>query len=284
MSDYGFATYDERNDKKRLGSVNSKWPIFGPKYADISRGFKTIHITETYEPDYKTADLPEPVIPSGSYYAYNDYRWHEKQLIYQYEHGYKFRPMGYAVFSGDLTINVLCTITQTETITGNTSSYGGNFTISGRAVQDIPILPNVKSQMVASYVSTSYNPVELSIGNYFFGIGSVDGTGSNVRRDITIPNECVSAIKRDYTVASSYVGDADRPYIVEIDEKYVKIYRNTYWLDYRGKWYSSYTPQSYPELNYTHNIDARVKGATSYAGSSLDCTIYLAPYRLEDFV
>lgn len=284
MSDYGFATYDDKSGKKRLGSVNSKWPIFGPKYANIDKCFKTIHISETYMPNYKTADLPEPVIPSGSYYAYNDYRWHEKQLIYQYEHGYDFRPVGYAVFSGDMTINVKCTITQTETITGNTSPSGGNFTLDGMATQNIPILPNVKSQMEASYVSTGYNPVELAIGKYFFGIGSLNGGGSNVRRDITIPNECVSAIKQDYTVASSYIGDADRPYIVEIDEKYVKIYRNTYWLDYRGRWYSSFTSQSYPELNFTHNIDARVKGATSYAGSELDCTVYLAPYRLEDFV
>ena len=106
MSDYGFATYDDKSGKKRLGSVNSKWPIFGPKYANIDKCFKTIHISETYMPNYKTADLPQPVIPSGSYYAYNDYRWHEKQLIYQYEHGYDFRPVGYAVFSGDMTVNV----------------------------------------------------------------------------------------------------------------------------------------------------------------------------------
>ena len=34
MSDYGFATYDERTGK-RIAKINSKYPVFGPKYADI---------------------------------------------------------------------------------------------------------------------------------------------------------------------------------------------------------------------------------------------------------
>ena len=281
MSDYGFATYDEKNPKKRLGTINSKWPIFGPKYADISKAFKTIHINDTYEPSYKTG-ATTPTIPSGAYYGTSEKRWHEKQLIHQFEHGYDFRPVGYAVFSGDFVANVKCTITQTEVITGNTSSYGGNFTMDGMATQTIPILPAVRGQMKASYVSTSFSPAELAIGNYFFGIGDLNGYGG-YRRDITVPNSCISAIKRDYVVAGYYVGDGDVPYVVEIDDKYVKIYRNTYWLDFWLKYYSYYN-SSYPEYNYTHSIDDRIKGATSWAGTSIDCTIYLAPYRMEDLI
>lgn len=281
MSDYGFATYDEKNPKKRLGTINSKWPIFGPKYAHISKAFKTIHINDTYTPSYKTG-ATTPTIPSGAYYGTSEKRWHEKQLIHQFEHGYDFRPVGYAVFSGDFVANVKCTITQTEVITGNTSSYGGNFTMDGMATQTIPILPAVRGQMKASYISTSYSPTELAIGNYFFGIGDSNGYGG-YRKDITVPNSCISAIKRDYVVAGYYVGDGDVPYVVEIDDKYVKIYRNTYWLDFWLKYYSYYN-SSYPEYNYTHSIDDRIKGATSWAGTSIDCTIYLAPYKMEELV
>lgn len=282
MSDYGFATYDDKNSKKRLGVVNSKWPIFGPKYANISNSFKTIHINDTYVPTYKTG-AATPIIPVGGYYAYTDMRWHEKQLIHQFEHGYDFRPVGYAVFSGDLVVNVNCTITQTEVITGDVSPAGGSFTLYGVATQNIPILPAVKGQMKASYVSTGYNPSELSLGNYFFGIQGVNGYGG-VRGDIKVPNDCLSMIKQDYVVANSNVGDGDVPYVVEIDDKYVKIYRNVYWLDYWSKYYSSYYSEILPEYNYTQSIDDRIKGATSYAGSSIDCTIYLAPYRMEDLI
>lgn len=282
MSDYGFATYDEKNPKKRLGTINSKWPIFGPKYVDISRAFKTIHINDTYSPSYKTGTAT-PVIPSGEYYASTEKRWNEKQLIHQFEHGYKFRPVGYAVFSGDLVVNVKCTITQTEVITGSTSSYGGNFTLDGLATQSIPILPAVRGQMKASYVSTSYSPAELGLGSYFFGIQDIGGYGG-ARGDIKVPNSCLSAIKRDYIVASDYLGGGSVPYVVEIDDKYVKIYRNTYWLDFWLKFYSSYNSPSYPQLNYTHSVDDRIKGATSYAGTSIDCTIYLSPYSLEELI
>lgn len=282
MSDYGFATYDEKNPKKRLGTINSKWPIFGPKYVDISRAFKTIHINDTYTPSYKTGTAT-PVIPSGGYYASTEKRWHEKQLIHQFEHGYNFRPVGYAVFSGDLVVNVKCTITQNDVITGNTSYYGGNFTLDGLATQSIPILPAVRGQMKASYISTAYSPTELGLGKYFFGIQDTGGYGG-VRGDIRVPDSCLSVIKRDYTVADDYIGDGDVPYVVEIDEKYVKIYRNTYWLDFWLKWYSSYYDASYPQFNFTHSIDDRIKGATSYAGTSIDCTIYLAPYSLEEMI
>lgn len=281
MSDYGFATYDEKNPKKRLGTINSKWPIFGPRYADISKSFKTIHITDTYTPSYKTG-ASTPSIPSGQSSAFTEKRWNEKQLIHQYEHGYNFRPAGYAYFSGKLVINVKCTITQKETDTGNVSSKGGNFTLNGQATQNIPILPSVKEQMIPSYVSTGWNPALLGLDDYFFGIQDNNGVGG-ARGDIKVPNSCIGFIKMDYTVASTYIGNARYPYVVEIDEKYVKIYRNVFWLDHWRKYYSSFS-SSYPSLNYTQSIDDRIKGATHYSGTSIDCTIYLAPYSMEDLL
>lgn len=281
MSDYGFATYDEKNPKKRLGTINSKWPIFGPKYADIGRAFKTIHIIDTYTPSYKTG-AATPSIPSGGYFGSTEKRWTEKQFIHQFEHGYNFRPIGYATFCGNLVINVKCTITQKEVITGNASSCGGNFTLNGLAIQNISLLPDVRRQMKASYTSTAYSSTEMAIGNYFFGIQDSDGYGGG-RSDIIVPDSCISAIKRDYTVAGRSAGDPSSPYIVEIDEKYVKIYRNVFWLDFWLKWYDSYTSSS-STYNYTHSIDDRIKGATYYTGSDLDCTIYLAPYSMEDLL
>lgn len=271
MSDYGFATYDDKNVKRRLGVVNSKWPIFGPKYADIGRCFKTIHITDTYTPDYKTASLNNP----GDA-GYTEYRWHEKQLIKQFEHKMGFRPVGYAFFSGNIILNVKCTITQTENRNG-IASAGGYFTLNGNARQDMPVLPSMSKQMVPSYVSTGNGMGELQLDNYYFGITDYAGHSYATRSDIIVPDACLGTIKMDFVVANEWYGGAEYPYVVEIDDKYVKIYRNMYWLDHWSRNYISYN-SSYREVN------DRIKGASYYAGTELDCTVYLCPYRMEDLV
>lgn len=287
MSDYGFATYDDRNDKKRLGSINSKWPIFGPKYKDISRCFKTVHLVDTYTPGFKTADLPAPVIPSGDPWAYNDYRWHEKQLIHRFEHGYDKRPLGYAVFSGNLVINVDCTITQVETRVGERCpSYGGNFTLNGRNMSEIPILPSVSDQMKESILETSLAPNVPNIENYLFTIWSQEYTEYwGISPTITVPNNSVAVELQTYYVASNWItpDTIEKPYVVEIDDKYVNIYRNLYWLDFRSRWYSELSGYG-PPYDYTLDIYDRIKGATSFAGTTLDCTVYLAPYSMEDLL
>ena len=275
MSDYGFATYD---GKKLKGSINSKWPIFGPKYKDIAKCFKTIHITDTYSAPLLSANLSQPADNSDT-----EYRWNEKQLIAQFEHGYNFRPLGYAYFSGDLLVNVRCMIDQEEVITGSASPYGGNFTIYGNATQALPILPNMSEQMVASYISTAYSATEMSLDSFFFGIQDGEGTGG-ARNDIIVPTVCLDDIKKDYFVADPLYGPVYNPYVVEIDEKYVKIYRNVYWLDYWYRFYRSFDSPLFPEDSFTHLINDRVQGAVSYTGSSIDCSIYLAPYRMEDLL
>lgn len=277
MSDYGFATYDDKNEKK-LGSINSKWPIFGPKYSQIAKCFKTIHITDTYEPSFKTANLGSPSLNSNGW-GETEYRWHERTLICQFKHGFNYRPMGYAVFSGNLVLNVPCQIVQSVNNWQTDNNLGGNFTLNGRKTETVPILPSLKEQMVMSYVDTSYTGNKLIPKNYLFEIN----TSSYPTRDITVPDDCVGYIKRQFYVSTEGLG-AMNPYEVEIDDEYVKIYRNLYWLDWRGRYYYAYNSSYSSTYSFRYEANERVKGMTSWAGSSVDCTVYLAPYRIGDLL
>lgn len=279
MSNYGFATYDDKKTTRKTGEINSKWPIFGPKYSDIKKCFKTIHITDTYEPSYKTADLPLP-----EKFSENEYRWSERQLIYQFEHKMGFRPVGYAFASGNIKVRIKGTITQNEVKTGDVSSYGGNFTLNGVASADIPILPNIGGYH-ASVISTGYSPLEISLTNKAFGIASRQmlDYGYIIRDDIIVPDACISAIQRNFYVYGPN-NENPMPYEIEIDDKYVKIYRNVQWLDWRYYYYSSYTGSYTHDFDYTLDIRDRVKCASYYAGSEVDFTIYLCPYKMEDLI
>ena len=115
MSDYGFATYDEKTGRK-AGSINSKWPIFGPRYKDIKRAFKTFHITDTkqYNPNAMSASsvvLP-PVEVGVEYEQFLINQYHasvrESEPILTIPHGYGKRPLGYATISGTFSKNTRC--------------------------------------------------------------------------------------------------------------------------------------------------------------------------------
>lgn len=91
-------------------------------------------------------------------------------------------------------------------------------------------------------------------------------------RDIIIPNACLG-------VFGSYpntidLGIGPNPYRVEIDDEKVYIYRSVKWTDHLVR--AGYK-------NNTLDIRQRTQAIEDYAGSSIDVTIYLTPYSLEDF-
>ena len=61
MSDYGFATFDEKTGRNEM-KINSKWPVFGPEYSKIAQQFKTIHLTDTKSKTVQTASLSIPAL------------------------------------------------------------------------------------------------------------------------------------------------------------------------------------------------------------------------------
>lgn len=265
MSDYGFATYDEKRKNRRLGMVNSKWPIFGPNYSEIKRAYKTIHLIDTYEPELKT----EPFVKNGPN-GVLEKRWNEKQLVYQFEHGYKFRPLGYAYFSGDININIKAIMQQTVPPGHNWSSY----TVYGNYSGSTAVLPNINSQMVVSRTNTAYSPMAVIPGQYIFKLTTNPVPSQTSEALLQVPSGTLgAALSWQYTILNNQVGDVRWPYSVEIDDKYVKIYRNVYWLD------------TLIWLDTTGgDIDYRVKGAAYFAGTGIDCTVYLCPYSFSDML
>lgn len=261
MSDYGFATYDEKTGKRRLGVVNSKWPIFGPSYNDIKKSFKTFHVTDTYRQDYVYS--PDVVLPPPDDYQENIARGVNKILVATIPHGYKFRPLGYVSFSGVFTKNIRCKWDYENAV--DTSGLWAPSTI----------LYNVDSSNIPSlsgcdgYIySTTYNDGAFNVNMY----------------EVDYPEDVYYYLKNPWLE----IVDRDdpnspvvQPYTVEIDDKNIYLYRNTYWMDKYGRWYYEYQSQY---VNTKSDLRARSQGVIDWEGSDFDFTIYLAPYRMEDLI
>ena len=271
MSNYGFATYDEKKKNRLQGVVNSKWPIFGPKYSDIKHAFKTVHITDTYQQDFVVGPnvrVPDPQGGSqGTGYSTSIERGVIRQLVATIPHGYGFRPLGYIQFSGTIQQNTRCKWKYDSVV-----DYAGNWLPSLA-----PIYGN--SNKPVDYISNPALIFPIEGSSYVPGYGSFSvaypPTGyGGVYYYLTNPNGLwiVDALDPNYK--------GFMPYEVEIDEENVYIYRNTYWLDQIGRFYQWDT---YYQLIRTDQR-ARSQGVMDWAGSSIDLTIYLCPYKLEDLL
>jgi hypothetical protein len=66
------------------------------------------------------------------------------------------------------------------------------------------------------------------------------------------------------------------PYEVTADGNNIYIYGYTYWCDI-------WTRMCYADGSFA-DVRTRTRAAMDYAGTSMDFTIYLAPYSLEDLI
>ena len=271
MSDYGFKTYNERTGKEEA-SINSKYPIFGPNYYDIKTAFRTTHISDikTYNVRGNTLSIPTPNKP---YYGYNNYygvnraSGYTDYIIAEYEHGYKFRPIGYFTVTGNLVGNLVGQLQQTTTVGGST--YGGNFTVYlNKNYMDITLTPAVGELATQTGSATqAWEYVNVTVGT----------TGSNY--DFKVPSAVpgVFLTQNNYDATIPFRGyDATPPYFVEITDTKVIIKKRVYWAEQvlRAK-----TPSS-----NTFDIYERSKIIENFAGSELDFTVYLCPYKEEDLL
>lgn len=261
MSDYGFATYD-KGGKRRTGSVNSKWPIFGPRYADIKRAFRTIHFTDTYTQTYYNS--PNVELPPANNYQEDMDRGSFRQLVATIPHGYGFRPLGYVSFSGSFSRNIRCKWDYVRAV-------------------------DTRGNWAPSAVVTSYQNVTQGGISSFGGIiatlqqTSVVPPFSPNMFDVNYVDNVYPGLKNEWPSSSLYItleAQTVQPYEAEIDENNIYIYRITYWVDKYGRWYRSESGQ----YGYTEDCRARSQGVVDWAGSEFDATIYLCPYRMEDLV
>lgn len=274
MSDYGFATFDEKTGRNEM-KINSKWPVFGPEYSKIAQQFKTIHLTDTVSKTVQTASLSIPALTYNftgygtSYdiwYGESIYTTYVDEEIYRYEHGFKFRPLGYYTIAGNLNKNIRVNLVQTNVAGG--ANYGGNFTINTVLSKSAMVVPERNGMREATdadntlWTSSLVAPMSQNAG----------GTASD---NVIIPNSCLgifSAYPNTTELHSDYNANWT-PYRVEIDDTYVRVIRRTAWGDHIVR--AGYQ-------NGTLNIRQRTKAIEDYAGTTLDITVYLIPYSMED--
>ena len=280
MSDYGFATYDERTG--RLSEkINSKYPIFGPEYKNIASQYKTISLVDTKV--NKVSSLPSSgvTIPTDNecwevrpdtHYGENGgpqgiYR---DEIIYQAPHGFKKRPLGYAVITGTLVMNFRYVLVQDQ-VSG--LDMGGDFRVpysgEGTLSYSYGLAPSMgKLAPLSNTVVIPWNDPYVNVIKA--NSGSTDG--------IIIKNGCDNAFVRPLEVNTLYNGTSpvdQSPYRVVIDDTEVKIYRRTFWHDSIARVYYNYQFSNY-------NVNQRTKIVSDYAGTHLDVTLYLVPYSMED--
>lgn len=275
MRDYGFTTYDE-NGKKIDGFVNSKYPIFGPKYNKISSCFKTFHIVDTTSHTLDQIAHQEPPQPSGNIDTYdvqNVTRGFVKEKIIEFEHGLGFRPLGYVYFDGKIVRTTTMRVTQTEVVgtAYSRGEFGGDFDLTGYDVYKTIARPDIKEQIMDTSLDTSYMASSFSVcyGTEGYNNGDTVRVNNNVSGWFTTMYDVISY---------GMYGEPEVPYVAEIDDKYVRIYRYICWSDYKARikvYYSS-------AINY--DLNQRIKLCTSYEGSELNATIYLCPYKMEDLL
>lgn len=276
MSDYGFATYDEKNSKRRIASINSKWPIFGPEYNKISNAYKTYHISDTTSSVAKNVNLgiskPTSSNPVTSAHHY------DKIEVFRTKHGFRKRPMGYATFLGNAVKNVRCYIRQYHE--GGSGGLGGDFELSGVNNAVIPVFSSMQFPMSTAYTSSGYDPQATTLEDSRFTI--YDGSSYFPRGNLRVPTDCASAIKTTYTMYNG--NDPDYipvpmasyslpPYSVEITDTDVVVYKNVYTCDVWWRFNSG-----------SSRIYDRIKGITDFAGSEIDITVFLCPYTVEDLL
>lgn len=274
MSDYGFATFDEKTGRNEM-KINSKWPVFGPEYSKISQQFKTINLVDTHTESVKTASLSVPSLTynftgSGTqydiWYGESIYTTYVDEEIYRYEHGFKFRPLGYYTIAGNLNKNIRVNLVQTNVAGG--ANYGGNFTINTVLSKSAMVVPERNGMREAT---NAYNTLWASS----LVIPMSQSAGGTAADNVLIPNACLgifSSYPNTTELHSDY--DADySPYRVEIDDTYVRVIRRTAWGDHIVR--AGYQ-------NGTLNIRQRTKAIEDYAGTTLDITVYLIPYSMED--
>lgn len=278
MSDYGFATYDEKTGKVSE-KINSKYPIFGPEYRGIVEQFKTIHIEDVTEASVE--DLPSVSIPiptdaecwmdgQDHYYGANGGpQGYFDEMVYSYKHGFKKRPLGYAIITGKLKLNRRYVLVQDQ-VSG--MSMGGDFRVpvsgDGTATFNLMLSPDMGSMTQSGMGDNNEweNPITVR----------KDG---DVNKNIIIPNACDNSFVKPFIYHLDFEnGEAvdQSPYRVEIDDEYVKIYRRSFWGKTVRRAY-----QTYPSYA-AYNVNQTITVVDDYAGSSLDVTIYLVPYSLED--
>lgn len=313
MSDYGFKTVKNNKNGGKDTAINAKFPMLGFDLSHRPYAYITFHITDTKDnplptaqntPGYTSPSLPAVnSLENLNWYftgvSASDRRYVKgganrtsgfvKELIYQFEHGYDFRPACYGTVTGKINRGV-----RTQAVGNMTSAPhnmpapAGNFWINGR-------LSDGNWNKMASF-ETFTEPTRSSVlYSYMNGMKSVDGGQMNYHdlhyllfaREVPTSSSESNAIKNTvYWLTNNYFSNSqagEYPYSFEVDNKYIKIYRTYYWGEAYGR---IYFDETFWDGSYNWRQEMkdylRVKQVEELAGSEIDINIMMFPYQMED--
>ena len=273
MSDYGFATYDEKSGKRIKGTVNSKWPIFGPKYGDISHAFRTIHFTDTKQYSLRTS--PSVSLPDAVQQGISQFHGYEKILVATIPHGFDKRPLGYCTINGGFMKNKRCRWEYTR-VTDYYNWYAPSATLNGVVTKSGNMQMPMGLPLKA--IVNADDTYDLFSDNLYDGYTQGDIA-------IAYPNNTPNwlgsnyySIPGDNSSVADMRGVLRPPYAVEVDDTNVYLYRYYYWSDvYKRSYYHDGTRVIY-------DVRARETAVIDYAGSDFDLTLYFCPYTFDDLL
>lgn len=314
MADYGFKVMRE-NSKKTTGAgvvLNAKNPMLGFALGKKPATYFTVHISDTSTnsfADNSTEGYVEPTVPTGSdlvtmtspnytpmngvdivsvsenrsLCGANKVSGMGRELIYERKHGLGYKPAWYSIFSGDLKLSITCrNIGIPQAGTYNFSRRGGGYSISD---------PWARMAAFDTTTNTSYSYLKNSPSMGVLDAGMIMADYISAYSIPTASNDDAWYVQ--YAVSMNIPRMAEEefdgwgPYVVEVDEEYVRIYRQYLWLEAYGRVYRRYT--TYGTVSGTGydsdwHMDARLrqKMVSQTTGTELDITIMLMPYSLED--
>lgn len=325
MSDYGFKT--EKTKGVSATAINAKWPILGFDMKKKPACFKTIRVIDAKHNNLKYSSNVH--IPTNSEcsrtsfilwrYGYSsDVQYMNvysneglvsdggivEELIYQSEHNMGYKPMFYWIATGDYKSGYeerqvahsldgyLNTLYVGSSWTGQTNRYDSTYLKfrdydipkSSTGVDGTNIFPWIDTMARAD--GSPMNIFCSVRGNSSDFIWTGDGPDYT---KITIAARLGGIIS---PVSTNLFPTNVMPYKVEVDDKYVKIYRRYCWIDACRRMYGygdSTSPRdSYGDYRtrYQFGFNANWRGTTvsQTEGSVLDFTIMLMPYKMEDLL
>lgn len=312
MSDYGFKTVKTNKNGDKDTAINAKFPMMGFDMSHRPSSFITFHISDAKTnpiadasnmPGYSSPSLPDVSNLSNLYYGFYDpqgnfqpllgganYTYgYKKELIYEYKHGYNFRPACYGTITGTLGLK----LTTNAIGTPVAGKYYWNGSLSN---SNWNLMTAFNTTTTTDQTAGSFNG---NLFPYMNGMKSIFGGALNrhymsyrlFRTDVPSTSSTKDAVQYGidhltlYHFSKDFVGEY--PYSFEVDDEYIRIYRTYYWAEFYGRLYFDHTfydSDSYGSYNWRYEIKdyVRAKIVEQLYGSEIDINIMLFPYKMED--
>lgn len=311
MSDYGFKTLKSGKERPKDIAINAKYTNIGFDLRHKPTPFITVSINDTRTNPYATngtrgynpttkPELSQLTNTGLYYYDYfnnpfpvlgkaNKTYGAIDEVIYRVEHGYNFRPAGYAIYTGKLNYNLQKNIVGTPiagqnivTADGYTESdYNWNLMRPFNTTTTTPIIVDGTLTPKMNVMKAKYVDV-INDHNFQYTIRPSDVPTTSIINNL-IKDAVFNFSMKELQL--QLVDDYKFPFWIEVDDKYITVYRTYYWCEMWGRLYmrsqsnrGSISASAYIEDEF------KIKMVEQTYGSTVDITVMLFPYKMEDIL